>query len=233
MIDQILKISLTLIPWEINQMEYINFLNIKTENIAEKILYRSSSPLKGDSDKKIIEKLAVEVGIRCIINLDDDYSIIKGLSKDVIWYNKLVNEGNVICLHMTYTIPGIKSNEKKLKTALQFIINHQGPYLIHCFAGVDRTGFFSALLEALMGENLKKIYKNYLSAFNFNRGILSNIEKYSKMKIFLRQLKKIWHGDNIVKINIQTATERYLLSDIGLTYEEIDKLKIVLGCSSN
>ena len=231
MIDQILKISLTLIPWEINQMEYINFLNIKTENIAEKILYRSSSPLKGDSDKKIIEKLAVEVGIRCIINLDDDYSIIKGLSKDVIWYNKLVNEGNVICLHMTYTIPGIKSNEKKLKTALQFIINHQGPYLIHCFAGVDRTGFFSALLEALMGGNLEEICKNYLSAFNFDKGILSNIEKYSNMKIFLRQLKKMWHGENIVKINIQTATERYLLNDIGLTHEEINKIKNLLGNS--
>jgi protein tyrosine/serine phosphatase len=44
---------------------------------------------------------------------------------------------------------------KKLKAALQFMITHKGPYFIHCFAGVDRTGFVIALMEAFMGANLK------------------------------------------------------------------------------
>jgi len=211
-----------------NKKEYVNFINIKTGNIAENILYRSSSPLKGGNEKKIKETLAIDSGIKCIINLDDDNSVIKDLSKEVSWYNKLVNDGNVICLHMTYTIPGNKSNEKKLKSALQFIINHKGPYLIHCFAGVDRTGFFSALLEAFMGGSIEEICKNYLSAFNFDNGILSNIEKYSKMKHFTKQLKTMSHDKNIMKIDIQAAAEQYLMNDVGLTYDELAKLKDVL-----
>ena len=171
-----------------------------------------------------INALAIKARIKCVINLDDDSSVINNLSKDVPWYNILVKEGNVICLHMTYTIPGIKSNERKLKTALQFMISHKGPYLIHCFAGVDRTGFVSALLEALMGASLEEICKSYLAAFHFDKGILSRIERYSKMKIFLEQLKTMLHGANITKVKIQSAVEQYLLEDIGLSCIEITLL---------
>jgi protein tyrosine/serine phosphatase len=212
----------------LNRKEYINFIKLKTGSIAEGILYRSSSPLKGGNKKDIIETLAMEAKIKCIINLDDVSSVIMDLSKDISWYNKLAEEGNVICLHMTYTIPGIKSNERKLKDALQFLINHKGPYLIHCFAGVDRTGFVMALLEALMGASLDEICKSYLAAFNFDNTILSNIEKYSKMKNFLKQLKTMCHGENISKINIQAATERYLIDNIGLSCNEVLWLKNVL-----
>jgi len=214
-----------------NKNDYSDFINIKTANITENILYRSSSPLKGGNEKKIKETLAIEAGIKCVINLHDDSSVIKDLSKDVSWYNKLVNDGNVICLHMTFTIPGTKSNEKKLKRALQFMIQKKGPYLIHCFAGVDRTGFFSALLEALMGGSVEEICKNYLSAFNFDTSVSSKIEKYNKMKIFMKQLKKMFHGENIINNNIQTVTEQYLMDDIGLSNEEILKLKNILNGS--
>jgi protein tyrosine/serine phosphatase len=173
--------------------------------------------------------LTVKAGINCVINLDDDRSIIEGLSKDVPWYYKLVTEGNVICLPMTFTIPGVASNEKELKTALQFMISKKGPYLIHCFAGVDRTGFFAALLEALMGVGFKEIIKNYLSAFHFDHSVLSRIEYYRKTKNFLSQLKKMAHGKNMVKLNIQAAAEHYLLNDIGLSYDEVTKLKNILS----
>ncbi|MCL2187007.1 MAG: tyrosine-protein phosphatase [Treponema sp.] len=207
----------------------MNFNKIISVNIKDGILFRSGSPLKGGDEKKIKAELAVKAGINCVINLDDDSSVINALSKDVLWYKKLVDEGNVICLHMTYTIPGIKTNERKLKTALQFMINHKGPYLVHCFAGVDRTGFVSAFLQALMGASLGEICRGYLSAFNFDNSILSRIEKHGKMKNFLKQLTIMSHGENITKINLQTAAEQYLLNDIGLSSDEINKLKGALG----
>jgi len=205
-----------------------NFHKISSGSIKDGILYRSSSPLKGGDNKKILEALAIKAGIKCVINLDDITSVINDLSKDVPWYNELVKKGNVICLHMTYTIPGIKSNEKKLRDALQFMIDHEGPYLIHCFAGVDRTGFFSALLEGLMGTSLDEICKNYLSAFNFDSSILSQFDEYSKITNFLKQLKKMCHGQNIVKINISSAIEEYLVKDVGLSEDEVFRLKGVL-----
>jgi protein tyrosine/serine phosphatase len=207
----------------------LNFMEIKTGSIAEGILYRSSSPIKGGEEKKAKAALAVKAGINCVINLEDDRSIIEGLSKDVPWYHKLVVEGNVICLPMTFTIPGVASNEKKLKTALQFMVSHKGPYLIHCFAGVDRTGFFAALLEALMGASFKEIIKNYLSAFHFDYSVLSRMEYYHKTKNFLSQLKKMAHGKNMTKLNIQIAAEHYLLNDVGLSCDEITELKNILS----
>jgi protein tyrosine/serine phosphatase len=157
-----LKRSIIHVPDEEKQ----KFMEIKSGNISPGILYRSSSPIKGgDEAKKIKSDLAVKADIKCVINLDDDSSAIQYFSKDVPWYHKLVEEENVICLPMTFTIPGSSYNESKLKTALQFIIDHEGPYLIHCFAGIDRAGFVSALLEAFMWSSLKTICKNYLSAF--------------------------------------------------------------------
>jgi len=209
--------------------EQTGFMEIKTGNIASGVLYRSSSPLKGGDLKKVKGALAVKVGIKCVINFDDDSSVIEHMSKDVPWYHKLVVEKKVICLPMTFNIPGVASNEKKLKAALQFMIAHEGPYLIHCFAGVDRTGFAAALIEALMGVSLKEICKEYLSAFTNDYSDSYRIEHYRKIKNFLGQLKKMAHGENITRINIQNAAERYLLNNVGLSQDEIVRLKNVLS----
>jgi protein-tyrosine phosphatase len=212
--------------------EDTGFMEIKTGNIASGVLYRSSSPLKGGDLKKVKGALAVKAGIKCVINFDDDSSVIENLSKDVPWYHKLIVEKKVICLPMTFDIPGVASNEKKLKAALQFMIAHEGPYLIHCFAGVDRTGFAAALIEALMGASLKEICKEYLSAFSSDNSGPYRIEYNQKMKNLLGQLKEMAHGENITGINIQTAAERYLLNNIGLSQDEIVSLKNVLSGKS-
>jgi hypothetical protein len=214
-----------------DEEDSLNFMEIKTGFIAEGILYRSSSPLKGGDKKKAKGELAVKAGINCVINLDDYASVIEDLSKDVPWYHKLVEEGNVICLPMTISIPGVASNERKLKTALQFMISHTGPYLIHCFAGVDRTGFVSAILEALMGASLTEIVKNYISAFTFDKSDSYHIDR--KMKTILSQLEKMVHGKKITSLDIQVATEHYLQNDIDLSCDEITKLKNILGCTYN
>jgi protein tyrosine/serine phosphatase len=161
--------------------------------------------------------------------LDDDSSIIDSLSEAVPWYHQLVVERNVICLAIGFNIPGSVFNEKKLKTALQFMISHGGPYLIHCFAGIDRTGFVAALLEALMGASIKEIFKDYLSAFSADYKNLNNLECHSKIKYFISQLAKMSHGEKITDKNIQIIAEQYLLNDIHLSQEEILKLKKILN----
>ena len=46
---------------------------------------------------------------------------------------------------------------QKLADGLRFIASHEGPYLIHCNEGKDRTGFVTAMLEALIGADAREI----------------------------------------------------------------------------
>jgi len=201
-----------------------NFMEVKSGDIAPGILYRSGSPLKGEQ-REAKNALAVKAGIKCVINLDDSKSQVDSMSKDEPWYHKLVVEEKVICQPMTFFIPGSSSNESCLRDALRFMIDHEGPYLIHCFAGVDRTGFVAALLEALMGASLKEICKNYLSAFPIDYSDSYRIEYYRKMKNLLTQLKEMAQGENITSVNIQNAAECYLSKTIYLRQDEISNLK--------
>jgi protein tyrosine/serine phosphatase len=54
---------------------------------------------------------------------------------------------------------------QKLKRCIIFMIEHDSPYLIHCEAGIDRTGFLSIILESFMGVGFNDIVKDYMLSF--------------------------------------------------------------------
>jgi protein tyrosine/serine phosphatase len=206
--------------------ELVNFREIKAGNIAKGILYRSSYPLSSNSiirDK--ISKHAESVGIKCVLNLQDHVTVLELNTKDALWYNTLVKEKKVIALNMDMNIPGHDFNQK-LKKGLQFMISHSGPYLIHCFAGVDRTGFTAAILEAVMGASIEEIYYDYTASFLcFERG---EDDHYIKEKI-VKKLEKLHNDLPVTDENIQAAAEYYLLCEAGLSKAELSALKMVLS----
>lgn len=51
----------------------------------------------------------------------------------------------------------------KLKTGLVYLIDNEGPYLIHCNEGKDRAGFVAALLEALAALRRKRSWRTICS----------------------------------------------------------------------
>ncbi|GHU04604.1 hypothetical protein AGMMS49960_20490 [Betaproteobacteria bacterium] len=207
--------------------EATNFREIKADNIARGILYRSSHPLTGGDICNAIGRFAKRAGIKCILNLDDGDAVLEAKAKNVPWYKKLVTEKCVIGLNMDMNIPGADFSEK-LKTGLQFMISRDGPHLIHCYAGVDRTGFVSALLEGLMGANLKEICNDYLASFgNGFTSAYDNDDVYRKPQI-LYQLGKMNNGIAVTDDNIQSAVERYLLDEVELSEDEIFRLKNIL-----
>ena len=205
--------------WKRNIDEEINFREIKAGKIPPGTLYRSSNPLKGGDLKKAKGLLAVKAGIRCILNLEDNDSAIKVLSKEVPWYHKLVIEGNVIGLKMYLTIPSVDFN-KKFKKGLQFLIAHKGPYLIHCFAGIDRAGFVIAVLQALMGASMEEICNDYLLSF----GTVN-----ASTNLLLKQLAEINHGKHVYNKDLQINAMNYLSKDLGFAKDEIMRLIDVLG----
>ncbi|MCL2070223.1 MAG: tyrosine-protein phosphatase [Treponema sp.] len=206
-----------------NPEQITNFREVKTGKIAAGVLYRSSNPLKGRDDIGIKGELSQKAGVGCIINLDDASENLEFLSQDIPWYYKLVKEKNVIGLNMNLHIPSAYFN-KKLKDGIQFMINREGPYLIHCFAGVDRAGFVVALLEALMGATIKEICDDYLLSFQSEYTSSSNVFLEQKERHLLNQFKKINHGKTVNDENILSSVKDYLLHDVGLSNDELEKL---------
>ena len=54
---------------------------------------------------------------------------------------------------------------RKMQDAIDFMTEHEPPYLIHCVAGIDRTGFFSILLESFMGAHIDEMARDYMLSF--------------------------------------------------------------------
>jgi protein tyrosine/serine phosphatase len=108
---------------------------------------------------------------------------------------------------------------KKLKKALQFIIKTDGPWLIHCHVGIDRTGFVSMVLEALMGAAIDEIADDYLISFS---GIF-------EPNVVIRLLSAMGGPLAISSQNLQGIAEHYLRDKIGLSGEEVDLAKAKLN----
>jgi len=204
--------------------EYTNFREVKAKYMAPGILYRSSSPLKGGDIKDVKGALAQRAGIKCVINLDDHVSVLEALAKEVPWYHKLVKENNVIALHVNFSIPSPDFN-KKLKDALQFMISREGPYLIHCFAGVDRTGFMVAILKALMGATVKEICDDYLLSFKSDYTSSYDINNDHKEGHLMNQLQEICPYEMLSEESLAVGIGIYLVRDVGLSNGEVNKLR--------
>ena len=206
----------------------VNFREIQVGHIAPNILYRSSHPIKDDKQEKTISLLASSAGIAAVINLTDFNSEIKRKAFFAPWYNSLLKVGRVIALGMDFSFSG-EGFSKKFKKSLKFIINTEAPWLIHCHAGVDRTGFVCMVLEALMGVTVGEIVSDYLESFNsiFDSSIFSGNKADSL--VVMQNLSVMGGSLTITDQTLQGIAEHYLSNKIGLSLEEITLLKIKLA----
>jgi protein tyrosine/serine phosphatase len=202
--------------------EKVNFREIRMGNIAPNTLYRSSHPINDNKQEKIISLLAAQNKIKTIINLSDTISEIKIKSIFAPWYDKLLKNNHVAALGLDLN-NNSESFSKKFKKGLQFIINTEGPWLIHCHAGIDRTGFVSIVLETLMGAKLDDIIDDYLKSFYsmFNSSVYGNLNKEEVFQLIFAM------GDNmpVNDKNLEAIAEYYLLKRIKLSAVEIELLK--------
>jgi protein tyrosine phosphatase len=108
---------------------------------------------------------------------------------------------------------------------IKFMLDHDGPYLIHCFAGFDRTGFVSMVLEALMGATITEITDDYLLSYGswFSSAIKGGNDNGEQ--VVLEQLQMMNMGQPVTDENLQAEVKRYLIQKVGLTAAEIEALK--------
>jgi hypothetical protein len=206
--------------------EITNFREIRMGEIPGSLLYRGSSPILSMESQiyNTYNKLASDAKIKCVISLGDNESGLETIAESVSWYRELLKNNNIIGLD----IHSLFDNEifrSKLKLGFLFLMKHNGPYLIHCNAGTDRTGFVAAIIEGLLGAGLDEILYDYLLSYGKEFADDKNGSNIDTTKIILQQLNTIINGKINDKNNLQSNIEEYFLRKLGLSRKKLELLK--------
>jgi len=213
--------------------EITNFREICVGNMKHGIIYRGSYPIfKIDKERdELYTKLVFDAGINCIINLAGNLQDLETITTLVPWYNTLLKNGNVIGLDIQFEFDFLDKFEYdifnyRLRQGFKFLITHNGPYLIHCNAGTDRTGFVSAIIELLFGSSIDDVIYDYLLSFGKEFADARNEElNFITGRNIYGQINAIINGKINDSDNLQKHIENYFFEKIGLTVEELEMLK--------
>ena len=216
-----------------NLNELTNFREIQMGIIASGVLYRGSYPIfKIDQQRdEAYDKLVSEAGINCVLSLAEDENGIKRLADLKSWYRILEKKGNVIGLDIQFGFDfenefDLEVFNYKLRQGFQFMLKKESPYLIHCNAGRDRTGFVAAILELLCGATIDDVIYDYLLSYGKYFANAQNDElNYITGQIIYGQLNAILKRRIKDTKNLQSNIEKYFLEDIKLSENELLSLK--------
>jgi hypothetical protein len=213
-----------------NKSEFVNFREVCTTGIASKRLYRSSHPAILSETDFVMAGLAEEAGIATVLNLVDNEIELAIKADCVPWYQCLFKRDCIIALDIGFDCP-TEHFGVKLQKGFKFMLEHSAPYLIHCFKGIDRTGFMVMILEGLMGAGKEEMVNDYMMSFLDQSDFKNGSDRYKKEKNnFCEVINKIYNIGKISKANnFAKAVEIYLLKNIGLTLDEINLLKLTLS----
>lgn len=217
---------------------FANFRPMNGGALKDDIIYRSASPCD-DQHKRAtyVNGLIEKAGVRTILDLaDNEVKIERHINADGFacdYFLDLYENGNVIpiALNMNYL-----SDDFGIKIAEGFkqMSEKEGPYLIHCTEGKDRTGFVAMLIEALMGWSYQEMADDYMVTYhNYYRiNKTSDPQRYETIlhKNLDGMLKTVVVDDNvdITSADLSGYARNYLLR-MGMSEKQIDKLIEGLG----
>lgn len=195
-----------------------NFSNTRMITIGEikpYRIYRGGSPFDPEYKRcKIVSDYIDQNNIQTIFNLADDMEKIASydnLSKTAL---KLI-ENNQVKFEKMGVDYSSEETHLKIGDIFEQIANNDGPYLIHCSIGQDRTGFLCSVIEAFCGASYDEIVDDYMKSYEnlygFNES--SNPEKYNCMKKRVDFMITVITGNenpsDMTDINIKNATWDY------------------------
>jgi hypothetical protein len=125
---------------------------------------------------------------------------------------------------------GSQEFKARLADGLARMAEAEGPYLVHCTEGKDRTGFVCMLLEALCGADYEEIVEDYMITYRNYYGITAETEKErydviveSVLEPMIRSLAGDGEAD-VRTMDLSACAAQYL-ADGGMGPERIALLK--------
>ena len=164
---------------------FANFRSVRAGEIKEGTLFRSASPCDNQHNRApYVDKMISGAGMGYILDLaDNETKIEKYLGDegfDSPYWKGLYDSNKValMALNTNFTSEDFQrklaaglaelSGEDKplLMSGLGAMLDSDGPYLVHCTEGKDRTGFVCMLLEALCGASYQEIVDDYMITYD-------------------------------------------------------------------
>ena len=90
------------------------------------------------------------------------------------YYKSLLDRKSVALLNLGLNYRSVEFR-KGITDGARFILEQDGPYLIHCTEGKDRTGFMAVFLESLAGADAKEIKADYMESYQNFFHVLSDV----------------------------------------------------------
>ncbi|MBR2600279.1 MAG: tyrosine-protein phosphatase [Erysipelotrichaceae bacterium] len=212
---------------------FANFRMVTVGDIRENIMYRSASPCDNQHNRAPYSDELIEgAGVRFVFNAADTAEKIEKYmaepSYDSPYYRALYQEGKVLPLGMTMNFESADFR-KKIVQGFREIIANEGPYLIHCTEGKDRTGFVCMMIEILCNATYDEIASDYMITYDNYYQVNEKGDKYkydlildSYLNDMLRMLAQDKEAD-VRSLDLKECGRSYLRAS-GMSDEEIDAL---------
>ena len=217
--------------------EFANFRNVNVGRIKENVFFRGASPCNNEHKRAaVVDKLIKETNINYIVNLSDSDEEINEFifSNDFNspYFLSLYNDNKVVALSMSMQFKADDFSEKLIQ-GLNNLSQSDGPFLIHCVEGKDRTGFVCMILEALAGASYDEIVDDYMLTYKnyYNITKETDLDRYNiiKEKNIDTMLKYISNINNENNIDLSTLDYEKNVTDFlvskGMTLEDVTRLK--------
>ena len=221
---------------------FANFREVVGGKIKDDGFYRSASPCDNQHSRAATaNRFAEEYGIRFALNLSDNETKYKGYTEadgfESFYYDSLYKEGNVLLLAMNANYRA-DAFAKTISEALFEMTEHEGPCLVHCVEGKDRTGFVCTLMLALADAAPQEIIDDYMITYDNYYHVTKekNPDKYEailgNVNDFLYCLCDAEKGTDLNTLDLKAGAENYLRRG-GLTDAQIAKIEAYLCGNGN
>jgi protein-tyrosine phosphatase len=166
--------------------------DVDPQHIQPGVVFRSAVPsLASGPDRSELDA----IGITQIIDLRSDAEVTqmpsitldKAVSRHVPlvvrpWDFSALDEGQPVAEFLTHEYIGLLDHSgDQIRQVLELVTHHDGPSLVHCTAGKDRTGVIVALLSIVAAAPISRIIEDYEMSAAAMPDLLRSLEAASLM----------------------------------------------------
>lgn len=213
---------------------FANYRAMTGGDLKEGLFYRSASPVDNTYNRAAyVDSLISKDGIGFILNLSDNEEEMQSYMDEADFNSpyvaSLYQVGKIIFLDMSASY-GAQDYRESVAQGLRAVLENDGPYLIHCLEGKDRTGFVAMLIEALCNADYEELLSDYMITYDNYYHINQTDKKkqydaivdikFNDMVCFLAGVDSV---EEIKNVDLQTKAAEYLMSG-GMTENEIARL---------